>query len=153
MKKPKSLCDTCKDRERCGSSSHELISPDDIEYLNERGIKAKTVIYSCNGYHGSITLTPSPTGEQTRDVFGKIDALRGYRPPKRKAEAASIIRMLKQYTPDQIISTWQKLKQDKFWKDKELFMMTVESQIGAILNGQKPKSGNGKYEHMVKRGD
>jgi len=81
----------------------------------------------------------SPIGEKVKEIFGKLDELRGYRPPKRKAEAASIIRMLKHYTPDQITNAWQRLKQDKFWQDKELFMMTVESQIGAVLK-------NGTYQ-------
>ena len=45
--------------------------------------------------------------------------------------------MLKEYTPDQIIGTWEKMKQDKFYADKELLMMTVETQIGAIVHREK----------------
>lgn len=91
----------------------------------------------------------SPLGEKVKEVFARLDKERGYRPPKRKAEAASIMRMLKVYSPDQIIETWKKLKKDKFWQDKELYMMSVESQIGAIVkNGQKQPEK--KYEHMVK---
>lgn len=91
----------------------------------------------------------SSLGVKVKDVFALLDKARGYRPPKRKAEAASIMRMLKTYTPSQIIEVWQKLKQDKFWQDKELFMMTVESQIGAMLNTITKQSGE-KYSHMVK---
>jgi hypothetical protein len=81
----------------------------------------------------------SPFGEDVVKVFYELDRIRGYRPTvKRKGEAASIIRMLKAgYTPKQIIEAWQKLKEDKFWQDKELFMMTVESQIGAVIKGVK----------------
>ena len=79
----------------------------------------------------------SPTGEKVKEVFAQLDKLRGYRPPKRKAEAASILRMLKAYSPDQIIRTWETLKKDKFWDNKELFMMSVESQIGAITSQSK----------------
>jgi len=79
----------------------------------------------------------SPTGEKIKEVFGELDKIRGYRPPKRKAEAASIIRMLKTYTSEQIISSYKFLKQDKFWYDKELFMMSLESQIGAIISRKK----------------
>jgi len=86
----------------------------------------------------------SPLGIKVKEVFARLDKLRGYRPPKRKAEAASIIRMLKDYTPDQIIKAWEILKQDKFWCDKELFMMSVETQIGAIINRGK-KSKPSKY--------
>ena len=75
----------------------------------------------------------SPTGEKVKEVFVKLDKERGYRPPKRNAEAASIIRMLKLYSPDQIIDTYKALKQDKFWQGKELFVMSVESQIGAMV--------------------
>ncbi|GAF75764.1 unnamed protein product, partial [marine sediment metagenome] len=70
--------------------------------------------------------------EKTKEVFAQLDKERGYRPPKRKAEAASIIRMLKLYSPDQIIDAYKALKQDKFWQGKELYMMSVESQIGAM---------------------
>jgi hypothetical protein len=92
-----------------------------------------------------------------QDVFYLLDRLRGYRPPKRNAEASSIIRMLKRgYTPKQIIGVWETIKADKFWRGKELFMMTVESQIGAVLkdSGKVPspdKYLRQKYGHMVRR--
>lgn len=75
----------------------------------------------------------TPLGNNLRQVFKRIDEIRGYKPPKRKAEAASIMRMLKKYTPDQIIDTWEKMKKEPFWNGKELFMMSVESQIGALV--------------------
>ncbi len=81
------------------------------------------------------TKLSNPQGIQVREVFARIDKIRGYRPPKRKAEAASILRMIKHYTPDQIIETWESLKKEVFWQNKELFIMTIESQIGALLNG------------------
>jgi len=74
-------------------------------------------------------------GDLVKEVFVRVDKIRGYRPPKRKPEAAAIIRMLKTYTPDQIIDTWETLKQDKFWQKQELYMMTIESQIGAVQSG------------------
>jgi phage replication O-like protein O len=46
-------------------------------------------------------------GDQVKSIFAFLDKQRGYRPPKRNAEAASIIRMLKHsYTVDQITNTW-----------------------------------------------
>jgi len=89
----------------------------------------------------------SSNGERVKEVFSHLDKERGYRPPKRKAEATAIIRMLKIYTPDQIINTWEILKHEKFWQDKELHMMTVESQIGAVLKNaahQGNHNPNGK---------
>ncbi|KKN50931.1 hypothetical protein LCGC14_0627960 [marine sediment metagenome] len=80
---------------------------------------------------GGAKIPPS-TGLKVKEVFGKIDIIRGYRPPKRRAEAASIFRMLKIYSVSQIIRAWEELKKDIFWQKKELFMMTVESQIGAL---------------------
>ena len=102
----------------------------------------------------------TPIGEQVKEVFYEIDKLRGYRPPKRNAEAASIQRMIRKgYNSKQIIACWNTLKQDKFWDNKELFLMTVESQIGAMtnkVNDKKPfvdpdKYIKGRYGHMVQR--
>ena len=96
----------------------------------------------------------SPFGENVAEVFKQLDQLRGYRPigtGKRKGEAASIIRILKaDYTTEQIISTWQKLKQDKFWQDKELFMMSVESQIGAMIRGNGKAGQSATREERAK---
>lgn len=140
MKQPNTLCDSCKEKDICRSCSNELLSADDIDHLASNGIKAKVIVYGCRLYQPSIFKTSTSVGEQTKKVFNSIDNIRGYRPPKRRAEAASIIRMLKQYTPTQIIETYQRLKQDKFWQDKELYMMSVESQIGAVLK-------NGTHRH------
>lgn len=119
------------------------------EYADYYGKLGVSILYS-NGLvmvsKGFINLTePEQDIEQEQDnkgrgdlvkqVFDGLDKLRGYRPPKRNAEAASIIKMLKNYTPDQIIETWQTMKRDKFWADKELYMMSVESQIGAVQSG------------------
>lgn len=119
---------------------------------------------------GDVKKLTSLFGVKLKEVFARLDKLRGYKPPKRSAEAAAILRMLKKkYTPDQIINTWEKLKHDTFYSKKELFMMTVESQIGAIVNGthsgdnqgngnaetntqkdQPNKYLGGKYGHLVK---
>jgi len=80
-----------------------------------------------------VTLT-SERGLKANEVFARIDKLRGYRPPKRAAENKSVLRMLKDYTPDQIIESWQHMKTDSFWRSKELYLMSVESQIGALVN-------------------
>jgi len=80
----------------------------------------------------------SPTGLKIKEVFARLDKIRGYKVSnKRKAEAASIIKMLEFYTPDQIIKTWEILKQDKFWVEKELLMTSVETQIGAMVSRKK----------------
>lgn len=123
---------------------------------------AEEIVHKCFSSQQIMTQLPmlkSALGESAKEVFSEIDKLRGYRPPKRNAEAASILRMLKKkFTPEQIIEAWKTLKQDKFWQDKELFLMTVESQIGAMTNRNNitPKSDpdkfiHGKYGHMVKR--
>lgn len=105
--------------------------------------------------------------EMVDEVFLRLDKIRGYKTTKRNQEKKSIKNMLeKKYTLDQIISTWEMIKSDKFWDNKEVFMMTVESQIGAIIHGthqnndksnDKTKSNNdtdkfinGKYSEIVK---
>jgi len=104
-----------------------------------------------------LNKSSSSSGEDVKKTFELLDKERGYRPTtKRKAEAASIIRMLKVgYSPEQIIETWRNLKQDPFWQRQELFMMTVENHIGAILKKQKTgdpdKFIKGKYGHVVQR--
>lgn len=85
----------------------------------------------------------SPYGEEIKQVFAGLQKRRGYKSPKNAAEAKSIRNMLKDgYKPDQILSIWDRLKSDNFWQDKELFVMTVASQIGAILKAKD--NGNGK---------
>ena len=94
-------------------------------------------------------------GVQIGEVFKFIDNMRTYKLPKRNAEAASIIRMLKKnYTVQQIIDAWDSIKRDKFYADKELFMMTVENQIGARLSvnsheANPDKFTQGKYGNQV----
>lgn len=48
--KAENKCETCKDSEICGSASYELISPDDIDQLKKRGIKAMAVVFDCRHF-------------------------------------------------------------------------------------------------------
>jgi phage replication O-like protein O len=89
-------------------------------------------------------------GKLVADVFTRIDKIRGYRPPKRGAENKSVLRMIKDYTSDQIIETYQKMKTDVFWENKELYLMSVESQIGAIIHG-KSGGNNGRTKGDQRR--
>jgi len=94
-------------------------------------------------------IEKSPYGEGIRQVFAGLVKKRGYKTPKNQAEAKSIRNMLKEgYTPNQILDTWEKLKADDFWQGKELYMMSVEKQIGAILKANQVVK-TGKYSHMV----
>lgn len=116
---------------------------------------AEDIVHKCLGTKQILTqssMLNSSMGNGVKAVFKELDKLRGYKPPKRQAEAASILRMLKKkFKPQQIIDAWETLKKDKFWQGKELFMMTVESQIGAIVNKHKPIKNNSKFsfEFMV----
>jgi len=93
----------------------------------------------------SKIIEKSPYGEGIRQVFAGLLKRRGYKTPKNPGEAKSIRNMLKEgYTPDQILETWEKLKGDDFWQGKELYMMSVEKQIGAILKDGTHKKGVGK---------
>jgi hypothetical protein len=87
--------------------------------------------------------------ENCRKVFLMIDKKRGYRPPKRSAEASAIMRMLKGgFKPEQIMKTWEKLKAEPFWSEKELYMMSVESQIGAITHGTHQGNNAKQIKHQ-----
>jgi len=97
---------------------------------------------------GDKVLSPV-LGLKVKEVFARLDKLRGYRPPKRKAEASAIIRMLKEYDSDQIVTIYENLKKEAFWQNKELFMMTVENQIGAMIKA-KGDAPSKRYAHMVK---
>ncbi len=102
-------------------------------------------------------IEKSPYGEGIKQVFAGLTKRRGYKTPNNKGEARSIRNMLKQnYTPDQILDTWDKMKADEWWQDKELYTMSVEKQIGAKLKGSgnqqsNDKSLEGKYAHMVQK--
>ena len=101
-------------------------------------------------------IAGTPLKNEIGIVLGKLKELRnGYRPPGTPAEAASINRMIKKgFTVDQIINTWKSMKKDKFWSNQELFMMSVEKQIGAMTlkNKSNPdKYITGKYGHLVQR--
>ena len=88
-------------------------------------------------------------GNEIKRVFESLDKARGYSTTKRNIESAAICRMLKhKYTVEQINDTWMKLKSDKFWNGKELFMTTVESHIGAII---KAKPVVSVYEGLMQK--
>lgn len=97
----------------------------------------------------------SPVGELVSSLFSELDRERGYKTTSRSAEAASMQRMLRKgYTPYQIMEAWKELKKDKFWRSKELFMMSVEKQIGAMLKGNPDpgiKYKKQKFSHLVRR--
>ena len=83
-----------------------------------------------------LPLAPSPAlkGEdetQVRQLFAALKERRGWSTPKSAAEAKAIRWMLAQgYTPDDILSCYEDLKAKDFWKDKALFMMSVQKEIG-----------------------
>jgi len=106
-------------------------------------------------------MATSPLRKDMGEVFRQLDELRnGYNPPIRSAEAKSIKYMLNNgFTSEQIIDTWKTLKQDKFWQNQELTMMSVAKQIGAIANKNKlniqkndpEKYFKGRLGHLVQR--
>jgi hypothetical protein len=135
--------------ETCGLIQSNKSNPTIIQ--SESNNKAVEIIKDKTVQRTKPKVDSSPFGEKLRELFARIDKERGYAlSVKRKAEAASMMRMLKkEYTTDQIIKTWQDLKAEPFYSDKELTMMTVEGQIGAKLNG---KSGNNQAGYNQKQG-
>jgi DnaD/phage-associated family protein len=94
-------------------------------------------------------------GDDLRKIFYELDHnLRKYKVPKRNAEAASIMRMLKNnYTVDQIIKAWKEIKKRSFYQKAEVYMMTVESNIGAIVNDGNNKQLLDETEDSKKFGE
>lgn len=89
-------------------------------------------------------------GNEIGEIFKFLDTTRGYKPTKRKAEAGAIIRMLsKNYTVEQITTVWKQMKSNDFrFRDRELYMMSVESDIGAKLS-TKPIEPVNKSENKT----
>lgn len=106
-----------------------------------------------NNYNPAPEKHDKAANSVIAEVFEALDKMRGYRPPKRSAEAQAIGRMSKHYTTDEIIATYKHLKEQPFWQDKELFMMTLESQIGAVTKKTtiKNRYDNQLYGHMFQR--
>ena len=119
-------------------------SDSNAKRVKESKVKEKKVASKNATAEKVKEITKNSLGEPIRQVFAGIDERRGYRPPKRNAEAASIMRMLKMgYSPDDILKVWDQIKSESFYHDKELYLMTVESQIGAKLNGNGHKQSKG----------
>lgn len=88
-----------------------------------------------------IKVDKSTFGKKINETLLELEKLRGYKATKREAEAASIKRMLsKNYSNEQILNTWKELKEKPYHQKQELFMMTIESQIGAVVHGKQQSS-------------
>jgi len=75
--------------------------------------------------------SPSPYRDGLKQLFEGLKERRKYDSPKAAAEAKSAKWMLQQgYTVEQVFSCYDALKVEKFWRDKPLFLMSVQGQIG-----------------------
>ncbi len=89
------------------------------------------------------SLEPSKKKERTehQKVFQELQAIRGYPSGNGAAEGKAIKQMFSQhYTAAEILQCYSSLKDQPFWADKPVSMMTVGSQIGewkANQNGQR----------------
>lgn len=110
-------------------------------------------------YEDGIGIAPIPSKPNTitstntnnkdmvqlmRQVWAGLGKRRNYPSPNGGKESQAIKWMIGNgYSPDQILSTYDKLKQDPFWvKIPHLDMQSVKKQIGAMVkNGQteRPK--------------
>jgi len=72
------------------------------------------------------------TGQNVKAVFAGLKERRGYASPKGAAEGAAVRQMLKWgLSPEEILECWDQKKTEPFWRDKELWMMTISGQIQA----------------------
>lgn len=88
--------------------------------------------------------------KELKHIFGELKNLRGgYDSPRGSAEGKAIKNMLlKGYSSNQIIDTWKNLKKEPFWCSKELYMNTVESQIGAITHKKEIINENKGFDDI-----
>ena len=91
-------------------------------------------------------------------VMKRLEDLRGFVSPTYAAEAAAIKWMLaNDCHEDEILSCWQSLKREPFWRDKALSMMKIKTEIGTwkSKNVKAPvgadKYFEGQYGHIVRR--
>ncbi len=81
---------------------------------------------------------PGPLVEEREKVFEGLKERRGYNSPQAGAEANAITWMLKQnYFAADILSAYDQLKQDTFWRNKLLNMQSVKAQIGEIIKARR----------------
>lgn len=86
-----------------------------------------------------VLLSPKEN-EQVREIFAAIKERRGWNSSKHSAEAKAIRQMLREnYTVEEILACYDNLKQQAFWHDKPLMMMSVQRQIGEWRKNRQPK--------------
>ncbi len=95
----------------------------------------------------SLKKIPSEYMPAVRQIWAGLKKRRNdYNPGKASAETLAMVDMLKQhFTPENILGAWDELK-GGWYSDKELFMMTVKTQIGALRRegGYKAKRGQAR---------
>jgi len=106
------------------------LAPTEKETNNEMALSVK-----------QLRKYPETNIPLVKGIFAGLKKRRGYNSTKPSAEAVAVNEMLKLYSTDQILNVWDMMKKEKFWQDKELFMMTVKNQIGAKLKDIKPQQG------------
>ena len=94
--------------------------------------------------------TPDP---RVTTVSKALEAERGYVSLRYAAEAAAISRMLKHYSPGDILGCWRALKEDPIWQKKELLMPSVETQLPAwVKRGRQADDFRGGKDERRKPG-
>jgi DNA-binding Lrp family transcriptional regulator len=77
---------------------------------------------------------PDALATKINDIFIEIEKRRGHKSTAAKGEAVATTLMLKDgYSVQQILSCYDKMKKDKFWKTKTVSLTTVRQQIGAVI--------------------
>lgn len=90
-----------------------------------------------------------------KQVFDLLQKRRGYKSRNPGAEALSISQMLQENcTPDDIIKAYDLIKEQPFWQNKCLTMMSVRKDIHDVLkreNGKQGKKYTSTDEYKAKR--
>ena len=96
-----------------------------------------------------MTGKPDSIIKATMDT---LEQIRGYQSTRYGAEAKAIKAMQGLgYTAHEIVSCYTDMKKDKFWSDKALTTMSVQSAIGEWEVNLKPTEDRDKYVRGYER--
>ena len=91
--------------------------------------KTLELCHHCGNWNESKNPKKIPD-PRVRIVMDTLEGIRGYPSMIYPAEAAGVKKMLQHYEPEDILNCYQHLKTQHFFKDKNLSIQTVATQIG-----------------------
>ena len=132
---------TVPEEETVAEKDHDTVTQTGTEQLPEMVTQPDTISDAPKekvkkGKKGGRRMT-SPPDPRIKELLRVLQDKRGYSSAQYAAEAKAIKGMLGQgYSPDEILSTYDRMNSNDYWADKELSMMSVHKQIGKLTRGK-----------------